>query len=63
VIVVEKKKKVIMKSKKYSKEHDKMREDQIALLFLYCFDLLGEFNRYTSGEIRAMLYEMEDAIK
>lgn len=52
-----------MKNKMCSKEQENLREDQIALLFLYCFDLLGEYSQYTSGEIRLMLYEMEDSIK
>lgn len=62
MIVVEIKK-GIMKGRKYSKKHKQMREDQMAMLFLYCFDLLGEYSKKTSGEIRVMLHEMEDALK
>lgn len=51
------------KIREYSKEHDAIREDQMALLFLYCFDLLGDYSKQTSGEIRAMIYEMIDEIE
>lgn len=52
-----------MNIKMCSKEQENLREDQIALLFLYCFDLFDDYSKYTSGEIRAMLYEMEDSIE
>ena len=63
MIVVGLKKKNIMNIKMCSKEQENLREDQIALLFLYCFDLFDDYSKYTSGEIRAMLYEMEDSIE
>lgn len=52
-----------MEVRKYSREHDELREDQIAFLFLHCFNLLGEYSKRTSGEIRAMIYEMIDEIE
>lgn len=40
-----------------------IREDQIAMLFLICFNLIDDYTKLTSGEIRSLWYEMEDEIK
>lgn len=52
-----------MNIKKYSIEHEDLREDQIALMFLICFNLIDDNSKYTSGEIRSMVYDMIDAIE
>lgn len=52
-----------MKNKKCLKCRNSLREEQLALLFLYCFDLFDDYSKYTSGEIRSMVYDMIDAIE
>lgn len=63
MIVVELKKKNTMNIKDYSKEYKELREDQVALMFLICFNLIDDNSKYTSGEIRSMVYDMIDAIE
>lgn len=52
-----------MNIKDYSKEYKGFREDQVALMFLICFNLIDDNSKYTSGEIRSMVYDMMDAIE
>lgn len=39
------------------------KNDKMLMLFLSCFNLIDDYTRLTSGQIRKCWYEMEDAIK
>jgi hypothetical protein len=39
------------------------KDDKMLMLFLSCFNLLDDYTKLTSGQIRKCWYEMEDAIE
>lgn len=40
-----------------------IQDEQITVTYLFFFDILGDYSKLSSGEIRSILYEIEDNIK
>lgn len=59
MIVVEVKRELTMKKNKKRLEANN-KNDKMLMLFLSCFNLIDDYTRLTSGQIRKCWYEMED---
>jgi hypothetical protein len=59
VIVVEIKEELTMKKTK-KRLNANNKDDKMLMLFLSCFNLLDDYTKLTSGQIRKCWYEMED---